>query len=447
MWNVFFTRVAVLFLSISLIIPTPSFAWKSGQDNSKQICNDKGFSNPDGQAIEYCKAIDSSTQAKKGLQDVVKLDLAAAAICWAEYAASKSPGGAAITGLCGGAAMAAGALELYHVINTLNRRGPAGDYKVDATTGDVKERSNGSDTVKVLIGAGVMTEGLRIAACYYNMSDKLCGAGKRDYSNYDKAINSPNTDPRDAKGFKKDLQEDKASAREQLALEAALIFTALGAARGVNLMNANATVKNAEAALDMLKSSAVTAGNGAAQNQGHAFSSGYGSSENTTTTNAPIDLAALAAPESLMMPRISALGKKAAELAARIPSSALNNGNFGALAARMASGMGAGDTSGLTSTASKVESYMANLPSSSQGSYASGGGGGLGGGKSVSDGTNLNLGALFGQNGAQQAAGPEGQIAFRSPANAGDIWHAHTDQNLFQIVSGKYGSVSPKLGQ
>ncbi len=429
MLNVLATRSLILFLSLSLASPTASFAWKPGQDNSKSICSDRGFANAEGQALAYCKAIDSAEQAQRGLRDVVLLDTAAAGICWAEYIASKTPGGMTVTGLCGGAALAAGSLELYHTLDVLKRNNQAGDYKVDSM-GEVSERKNGSDIMRVALGAGVGIEGLRIAACYYGINNPLC----KDKTTYINSAKTVTTSTARAE-----------AGRQQLALEAALIFTALGATRGVNLMNTKATIRNAEEALTLLNSSAAVAGTGGAASGPRAVTAGYGSVDSTASSSGPTMLEAIAAPESLLMPRNSPLAKKAAEIASRIPHSALNSGT-GALAAKIASGLGAGgDTSGLTSTASKIEAYMASLPGASQGTYAAGGGGNLVGGKSVSDSANLNLGAMFGQNGAQQAEGPEGQIGFRSPASAHDIWHSNTDQNLFQIVSGKYEVVTPRI--
>ena len=82
-------------------------------------------------------------------------------------------------------------------------------------------------------------------------------------------------------------------------------------------------------------------------------------------------------------------------------------------------------------------------------SYASsGGGGGAGGG---GKGSEMDLGALFGNLAGNGAGGAPvsatGEAAFGNRAPASDIWHTGSKQNLFEIVSGKIGQVTPRLIQ
>jgi hypothetical protein len=71
--------------------------------------------------------------------------------------------------------------------------------------------------------------------------------------------------------------------------------------------------------------------------------------------------------------------------------------------------------------------------------YSSGGGGG--GGGSTSDAPN----PFAGLAGGGAAPGSSMQVFRGDGSDGNDIWHSHTDQNLFQIISGRIGKVAPRV--
>jgi|GEM_PF-3697587 len=151
---------------------------------------------------------------------------------------------------------------------------------------------------------------------------------------------------------------------------------------------------------------------------------------------------AMAAVDGQMLSR-SGLDKILAAKAAEVDTDAMiAAAEAGDLAGYLSPGMGGSEVGNAIASLSDVAfanppNMMIDSPQSTGTMYAQGGGsapaakpaaeaGGLFGG----------LGGLFG--GGKNAAQPDRQIAFDQNPET-DIWHTHTDQNIFQIVSGRIG--------
>lgn len=340
-----------------------------------------------------------------------------------QYIAASHPG------YCGGAATAAGMHELISYLSLSKAKSYSGNLKVDAEGGAPKERDANAG-LKMAAAIGVSIEGLRLGSCYYGVVNS-------------KYLLCPKPDP--AEGA-----VTKATRLIYLSKEAAVVFAAFGAVRYASYLGAKKTEKNSDAVLSSLVSNATTAGSG--MGSSGVMAGGYSSAGVASGASGIVRSGAIASdlPESSLLPRSSPLTNQAEKIMAGMSDAqiekALSSGGVGGLAASVASSLGV-DGSELAVAGKRAEQYLASLPGSDQGKYAAGSGslGGAKGGSGGGDAPNLNLGALFGQNGAQETANAENDIAFRGPAQETDIWHSNTDKNLFQIVSGKYEAVHHRV--
>jgi hypothetical protein len=170
------------------------------------------------QAGQYCEAYDSASAAEKGVTATAALDAAAAGICWAEALSMKAlrtklnvaiaeknicldkcaaankgapcspsqcplhfsvvsamgPGSIFNSGICGGAAMAAGAGELIQTTRMLATGGhSAGSSSIDSDN-NVQSRSNTAKIVEVVASAGLSLKAVQLGICYYSPKTSIC---------------------------------------------------------------------------------------------------------------------------------------------------------------------------------------------------------------------------------------------------------------------------------
>lgn len=246
-------------------------------------------------------------------------------------------------------------------------------------------------------------------------------------------------------------------ARARMAHQAAIIYTGLAAMRVVAIGSAEVTKKKTTEILQSMFASggggisaAGTAMNGGGANLftltgnlGYTSVTHSGSGKSSAAT-------ASMTPESFMLPPSSAAEAAAQSLAKQVSKSAMDNavasgaGGVAGMMASIAASAGGKDSRG--EIASAVTSAFANIPKET------GGYGGSSGGRAVSSsngdsGGDLNLKSLFAGGGdAAQQASASGDMAFRELASEDDIWHSKNPKgnNLFQIVSDKYGTVQMK---
>jgi hypothetical protein len=140
----------------------------------------------------------------------------------------------------------------------------------------------------------------------------------------------------------------------------------------------------------------------------------------------------------------SGLGQAAAPLAQQLWDNGLSHAvDSGASPAQAMGGAlsGMGDLgSALTKVAQTAYDHAQELGEVAAVSPARAGGGG--GGSASDAGGGLN--ALFSAGAGATHAAPALEV-FRGEGQSTDIWHSRTDQNLFQIVSGRIGKVSPRV--
>lgn len=246
-------------------------------------------------------------------------------------------------------------------------------------------------------------------------------------------------------------------ARARMAHQAAIVYTGLAAMRAVAIGAAEVTKSKTTTILQSMFASgnggptvAGTAMNSSGANLfsltgSLGFTSETGSNSGRTSAST-----ASASPESYMLPPSSAAEAAAQSLAKQISKSAMDNAASGGAAgvagmmASIASAAGGKDMHDEISNA--VKSAFANVPQESGGYGGSSGGRALSSSKSDSGG-DLNLKSLFGgagESAEQAAAGSD--MAFRELASEDDIWHSKNPKgnNLFQMVSDKYGTVQMK---
>lgn len=449
------------------------------------------------QAKAYCDARKTSRTAMKGADAALTLDVAAAATCWTEYVALTTTKTTGIAGflananagkICGGAAMAAGMNELYTTINMLTGK--------DSTTnmsGTIKVNSDGTTEKQknvflrygpIVASLGIGVKGLQAGACL--LFNKCVGGKfaktmkgnsdknikmlrhKRDIAssdletannNYDAALNEYNKAKTDCDNLEKKLNstyKEKEEARQKLQTkekqlsdikhakgelikQSAMTFTVLAATRFITKSSAKKSKANAEAYLESMLSSQPTVGQsnlvaGNGMNAGAGFvgggSSGVGAGDTSGLTADD--------PESLLAPRGTPHRDAFDKLANQIPPALLDDatgpsGLPGAIGS-VAGGLGA---DGKQVAAHANESYqkaLAALGASEDVFMTAGGGGGGSNKKSGGDGLNLNLTGIMGGENQDAGAQQESEaMQFRGPASnscQGDIFHAECKSHM-----------------
>jgi hypothetical protein len=136
----------------------------------------------------------------------------------------------------------------------------------------------------------------------------------------------------------------------------------------------------------------------------------------------------------------------AAQLAASPMGQALGNGGGDVGAAINAAGASsAGDAgSAIATAASAAQAHALELSEGVEGTAVGGGGGGGGEGGGEAVNPMAALAAMLNPQSKDQAP-TGGTLNFRTPAQNADIYHTSSDQNLFQIISGRIQKASSRV--
>jgi len=358
------------------------------------------------QTESYCMAYEGAKIAGGGEKTVLMLDIAATATCATVCAIEMTnPVGASITAehVCEGASIGAGAAE---ILVTLTQQA--------STIGKLADG---------VLGAAGIAEGV---------------AGLKNMTL---------------------LQGKKNPADDRSACIAAVTMAALTGVRYYNMGYGERTQKSSCGNVWALQSTNATVGSSGGATTANAVigssSGGGGSVVGSTSTNGTAGLNCMSSGgtvSSCTGQQVSGatdggllantgLGNAALPLAQQLQAQGLPSAlsGSGGLGAAMGGAMGGSGDMGkaLTKIAEEAAANGAQLASAAP--YSGGGGGA--GGAPVSDAAN----PFAGLGGAGGPAPGSSMQVFHGDNSDTDIWHAHSDQNLFQIVSGRIGKVSPRI--
>jgi hypothetical protein len=384
------------------------------------------------QTESYCMAYEGSTQAGAGEKTVLVLDIAATAMCAADCASTALAGGVGMQ-VCEAGAVAAGVAEIL-----------VGVKQNSSALGKMVEGFGGAaaaaEGVMEYTGTG-MGKGLSMGTQQFSNPDMM-DSDMQEAQNQAKAAKNAKTDKKNA------------------CITAATLAVLTGV-RYLSMHSQDGAGQKACGNVWALQSTNATVGSSGGATTPNAVSGGStgsgGSVSGSTSTNGTAGLNCMSSGgtvSSCTGQQVSGatdggllantgLGNAALPLAQQLQAQGLPSAlsGSGGLGAAMGGAMGgAGDMGkALTKIAEEAAANGAQLASLAP---YSGGGGGGGGGAAASDAANPFASLMGGAGGP--AAGSSMQV-FHGENVDTDIWHAHSDQNLFQIVSGRIGKVSPRV--
>jgi hypothetical protein len=372
------------------------------------------------QTESYCMAYEGAQVSGSGEKTVLMLDIAATGICATACGAASTGIGATAFEACMAGSTAAGAAE---IIVTLTQQSSTIGKMLDAG----------------LAGAGVAegVSGLVNKGGLLSSSKTTLGA---DGTQNNIGVNGSATDK-----------------QKKNACITAVAMAALSGVRYYNMGYGERTQKSSCGNVWALQSANAVVGSSSAGTTANSVagssSGGGGSVVGTTSTNGTAGLSCMSTGGTVSsctgqtvsgatdggLLANTGLGNAALPLAQQLAAQGLPSAlsGSGGLGGAMGGAMGGSDMGkALTKIAEEAAANGAQLAS-----VAPYGGGGGGGGAPASEASNPFAG-LAGAGGP--AAGSSMQV-FRGENSDTDIWHAHSDQNLFQIVSGRIGKVSPRV--